>query len=169
MNLPEGYISSWGELCEQFVANFKGTYERPLMLNDLRAVRQRPGEMLRKYIQRFSQVRNKVPRVTDAAIGSAFSTGVTDVRMLEKLAINDELNSAVKLFDLADRCAKAEEGRLFAHNDPDAEPTSAPTKGKSKDAKRKPSAVLTAEPKQKHKRVEEAAKSDDGPFCVYHN
>src|SRR5664279_1744907 len=167
MNLPEGSVSSWGELCEQFVANFKGTYERPLTLNDLRAVRQRPGETLRKYIQRFSQVRNKIPRVTDAAIISGFSTGVTDIRMLEKLAINDELDSAVRLFDLADRYAKAEEGRLFAHNDPDAEPVSTPSKSKNKDAKRKTHAVLAAEPEQKHKRVEDDDKRDSCPFCAY--
>jgi len=164
MNLPEASISSWGELCEQFVANFRGTYEHPLTHNDLRAVRQRPGETLRKYIQRFSQVRNKVPRISDAAIISAFSAGVTDVRMLEKLGINDELASAVKLFDLADRCAKAEEGRLFAHNDPDAEP-----KSKTKDSKRKTSAVLAAEPEQKHQRGSTPAEQDDRPFCVYHD
>ena len=49
MNLPEESISSWTDLCEQFVANFKATYERPLTLNDLRAVRQRPGETLRSF------------------------------------------------------------------------------------------------------------------------
>jgi hypothetical protein len=39
MNLPEASIASWGELCEQFVANFRGTYEHPCTRNDLRAVR----------------------------------------------------------------------------------------------------------------------------------
>ena len=37
MNLPEASISSWGELCEQFVANFRGTYMCPLSKNDLQA------------------------------------------------------------------------------------------------------------------------------------
>ena len=46
MNLPEESISSWPDLCEQFVANFKATYERPLTLTDLRKVRQRPDETL---------------------------------------------------------------------------------------------------------------------------
>ena len=50
LNLPAGSISSWSELCRQFVANFSGTYERPLTKNDLRAVCQHPGEALRKYI-----------------------------------------------------------------------------------------------------------------------
>ena len=39
MNLPEGSIHSFEELCLQFVANFKDSYERHLTLNDLRAVR----------------------------------------------------------------------------------------------------------------------------------
>jgi hypothetical protein len=150
MNLPEASISSWSELCQQFIAKFKGTYERPLTLNDLCTVRQGPGETLRKYIQRFSQVRNKIPRASEAAIISAFSNGVTDVRMCDKLDINDELDSVLELFDLADKCAKAEEGRLFVHNDPNAAPDAA--KAKSKDAKCKGPAVLTAVPEQKHGR-----------------
>ena len=65
-NLPADSIDSWEELCRCFVANFKGTYERGLTYNDLRAVRQKPGETLRKYIQRFSQVRNKISNATDS-------------------------------------------------------------------------------------------------------
>ena len=34
-NLPEKSIDSWAELCTQFVANFKGTYERAHTYNDL--------------------------------------------------------------------------------------------------------------------------------------
>jgi hypothetical protein len=40
MNLPENTIDTWEDLCKVFVANFKGTYERALTYNDLRAVRQ---------------------------------------------------------------------------------------------------------------------------------
>ena len=47
MNLPEGSIHSYEELCQQFVANFKGSYEHHLTLNNLRAVRQCPNETLR--------------------------------------------------------------------------------------------------------------------------
>ena len=41
LNLPEDSVNSWEELCKQFVSNFKGTYERTLTHNDLRAVVQR--------------------------------------------------------------------------------------------------------------------------------
>ena len=82
-------------------------------------MRQKPGETLRKYIQRFSQTRNKIPNATDAQVISAFQAGVTDVRMLEKFGTHDNITSTVvKLFDLADKCAKAEEGRLFIRSKP---------------------------------------------------
>ncbi|XBI15320.1 hypothetical protein VPH35_057756 [Triticum aestivum] len=123
MNLPEGSISSWEELCEQFVASFKGTYKQPATISDLQAVKQRPRDTLRQYVQRFSQVRRRIPRISDASIIATFIRGVADERMLEKCAIlGDDLSSAVQLFELADKCAKAEEGRLFKHSDPDEEP-----------------------------------------------
>ena len=74
--------------------------------------------------------------------------GVTNVRMREKLGVHDELMSTVKLFEMADRCAKAEEGRMFAHNDPDVTADEAPAKPKAA-PKRKPQEVLAAEPEQK--------------------
>jgi hypothetical protein len=54
MNLPHKSVTSWKDLCDQFVANFMPMYERPATKNDLKAVRQYKGEMLRQYIQRFS-------------------------------------------------------------------------------------------------------------------
>jgi hypothetical protein len=54
MNLPEDSISSWDELRKQFITNFQGTRNRALTINDLRRMKQRPDETLRKYIQRFT-------------------------------------------------------------------------------------------------------------------
>jgi hypothetical protein len=105
------------------------TYERPATKNDLKAVRQYKGETLRQYIQRFSQMKNKIPRISNEEVISAFSTGVSDIKMREKLSVNDELTSVVRLFEITDRCAKAEEGRLFVHNLPEV----LPPKPKSKD------------------------------------
>jgi hypothetical protein len=63
-------------------------------------------------------MRNKNPRISNEEVISAFSTGVADIKMKEKLSVYDELTSVVRLFEIADRCAKAEEGRLFVHNLP---------------------------------------------------
>jgi hypothetical protein len=107
MNLPHETITSWKDLCQQFVANFMPTYERPAMKNDLKSVCQYKGETLRQYIQRFSQVRNKIPRISNKEVISAFSTGVADIKMKEKLSMNDELTSMVRLFEIVDICGKA--------------------------------------------------------------
>jgi hypothetical protein len=124
------------------------TYERPATKNVLKAVHQYKGETLHQYIQRFNQMRNKIPRISNEEVISMFSTGVSDIKMREKLSVNDELTSVVGLFEIADWRAKAEEGRLFVHNLPEA----IPPKPKSKDPKRKEVAVLAAEPEHKQRR-----------------
>jgi hypothetical protein len=166
MNIPHESVTSWKDLCRQFVANFMPTYERPATKNDLKAVRQYKGEMLCQYIQRFSQMRNKIPSISNGEVISAFSRGVSDVKMREKLSMNDELTSIIRLFEIADRCAKAEEGRLFVHNLPEAPHP----KPKSKDPKRKEAAILTAEPDLKQRRGDRSDR-DKGQcrrYCLIH-
>jgi hypothetical protein len=60
------------------------TYEHPATKNDLKVVRQYKGETLRQYIQRFSQMSNKIPRISNEDVISAFSTGFSDIKMREK-------------------------------------------------------------------------------------
>jgi hypothetical protein len=55
-------------------------------------------------------MRNKIPRISNEEVISAFSMGVSDIKMREKLSVNNEMTSVVRLFEIADRCAKAEEG-----------------------------------------------------------
>jgi hypothetical protein len=46
MNLPHESITSWKDLCRQFITKFMPTYERPAMKNDLKAMCQYKGETL---------------------------------------------------------------------------------------------------------------------------
>jgi hypothetical protein len=111
-------------------------------------------------------MRNKIPKISNEEVISAFSTGVSDIKMREKLSVNDELTSVVRLFEIADCCAKAEEGRLFVHNLPEA----LPPKPKSKDPKRKEAAILAAEPGHKQRRGDRSER-DKGRcrrFCILH-
>jgi hypothetical protein len=111
-------------------------------------------------------MRNKILRISNEEVISAFSTGVSDVKMREKLSVNDELTSVVRLFEIADRCTKAEEGRLFVHNLPGA----LPPKPKSKDPKRKEAAILAAEPDHKQHRGDrsERDKGRRRRYCIIH-
>src|SRR3990170_122514 len=90
-----------------------------------------------------------------------------DVKMREKLAINGELDSVLELLNLADKCAKVEEGRLFIHNDPNTALDAAKTR--NKDVKRKGPAMLAAEPEQKHGRDHDEPRKDGRPLCAFHN
>jgi hypothetical protein len=142
------------------------TYEWPATKNNLKAARQYKGEILRQFIQRFRQMRNKIPRISNEEVISAFSTGVADIKMKEKLSVNDELTFVVRLFEITDRCAKAKEGRLFMHNLPEV----LPPKSKSKDPKRKEAATLAAEPDDKQRRGDhsECDKGGRHHYCILH-
>ena len=105
--------------------------------------------------------------MTDEAIISAFSDGVRDVKMKEELAIPEALCTTLELFNLATKCARAEEGRLSLLELPAADPEE--KKAKAKDVKRKGVAVLAAEPEMKRGRdIHESSKSSR-PFCAFHN
>jgi hypothetical protein len=110
MNLAPGSIYSWEELCAWFVANFASAYQQHCVEAHLHAVRQEPGETLRMFISRFTKVRGTIPRISDASIITAFRQGVCDEKMLEKLATHD-VETVPTLFALADKCARATEGR----------------------------------------------------------
>jgi hypothetical protein len=112
MNLAPGSIYTWEELCARFVANFDNTYQQHSVEAYLHAVRQEPGETLRKFISRFTKVRGTIPRISDASIITAFRQGVHDKKMLEKLATHD-VETVPMLFALADKCARAAEGRAW--------------------------------------------------------
>ena len=105
---------------------------------------------MQKYIQRFNYARLKIPKVTEEAIISAFSDGVRDVKMKEELAIHEDLCTSLELFNLATKCARAEEGHLSLLELPAADPKEKKTK--AKDVKHKGVAMLTTEPDTKHGR-----------------
>jgi hypothetical protein len=75
MNLPKGTLHSWLELWHQFTANFESAYARSGNETDLHTIQQRPGETLCSFVQRFSQVRNTIPHISNASVVVAFCQG----------------------------------------------------------------------------------------------
>jgi hypothetical protein len=112
MNLTPGSVYSWEELCAWFVANFASAYQQHGVEAHLHAARHEPGETLRKFISRFTKVQGTIPRISDASIITAFRHGVRDEKILEKLATHD-VETVPTLFALADKCARAAEGRAW--------------------------------------------------------
>jgi hypothetical protein len=112
MNLAPGSIYTWEELCAWFIANFASAYQQHSVEAHLHTVRQEPGETLRTFISRFTKVWGTIPRIFDASIITAFRQGVRDKKMLDKLATHD-VETVPTLFALADKCARATEGRAW--------------------------------------------------------
>jgi hypothetical protein len=133
MNLTPGSIYSWEELCTRFIANFASAYQQHGVEAHLHVVRQEPGETLRTFISRFTKVRCTIPRISDASIITAYHQGVRDEKMLEKLATHD-VETVPTLFALADKCARAAEGRAW-HSAP--QPGAAQPGAVSQDGKKK--------------------------------
>src|SRR6187401_3817370 len=111
--------------------------------SDLHILAQKEGESLCKYIQRFSRVQYNIPDVHPAAIISAFHQNVRNRKMREELAMT-KVKDVAELYVLADRCARAEEGRKYPGEDAGAETdssdddTTAPAKkGRNRNMKRK--------------------------------
>jgi hypothetical protein len=112
MNLTPGSIYSWEELYARFTANFASAYQQHGVEAHLHAVRQESRETLRAFISRFTKVRGTIPRISDASIITTFHQGVHDEKMLENLATHD-VETVTTLFALADKCARAAEGRAW--------------------------------------------------------
>src|SRR3954465_2225839 len=151
----------------RFIANFQGTRDRPPAVSDMRRIKQQPGETLQKYIQRFNSACLKILRVSEEAIISAFSDGVRDIKMKEELAMHEDLCTSLEVFNLATKCARAEEGRLSLLKLPAADPEE--KKSKAKDVKRKGAAVLAAKPDTKRGRDQPESSKGSRPFCAFHN
>jgi hypothetical protein len=96
----------------RFIANFASAYQQHGVEAHLHAVRQEPGETLQAFISSFTKVQGTIPHISDASIITAFGQGVRDEKMLEKLATHN-VETVTTLFALADKCARAAEGRAW--------------------------------------------------------
>ena len=80
--------------------------------------------------------------------------------------MHEDLCTSLELFNLATKCARAEEGRLSLLELPAADPEE--KKPKAKDVKRKGAAVLAAEPDTKRGR-DQPEPSKGSWYYVYHD
>src|SRR3954465_9697328 len=141
MHLPDGSISSWPDLCHLFVGAFTGGHKHHGQESDLHLVAQKEGEPLRKFIQRFSRVHYNIPDVHPAAVISAFHQNVRNRRMREEMAMC-KIKEVSELYALADKCARAEEGRKLpgesvGEGESDSEGTAPARKGRRRNGKKK--------------------------------
>lgn len=130
-------------------------------------------------MQRFSQLRNTVPRIEPARVISAFCHGVRDKDIVGELGVHQP-ETMTQLFQLADMCALRQEGQSW-HDPPAKQGTSSGTEHsrneKKKLLKRKADEVLAtgppsakmAQPGQHPAQKQEAFKPPARRFCAFHS
>ena len=115
MGLPASSITSWTDLCRQFISNFRATCDRLGIEWDLAGVVQKEGESLWEYIHRFCNKRNVIPEVEDKSIVMFFKRGLRNKELIRKLAMKSP-RSSEEMLEIANKYDLAEEVTLGARD-----------------------------------------------------
>jgi hypothetical protein len=117
VSLPKNQFDSWYALRQAFVENFIATCEQPGNKYDLQRIRDARDEPLREYIRCFSDMRIRIPRITDNEAIEAFINGLchhNDLKdkLLRKwpIMVVDLLTTAKKYADVDDAKKLLNEG-----------------------------------------------------------
>jgi hypothetical protein len=110
INLPEGSITSWDQLCAMFIRNLQGTYEQPSIANTLKTIRQKHDDSLQDYVKCFCNTRNAILYIQDIEIINDFHDGVSDIKTVEEIAMKKP-KTVVNLLTVVDVCIEASEAR----------------------------------------------------------
>jgi hypothetical protein len=112
INLPERSIYTWDQLCATFIGNFQGTYKHPSTAETLKTIRQKHDESLRDYVKHFYNARNAIPYIQDIEIINAFRDRVSDIKIMEEIAMKKP-KMVADLLAVTDTCIEASEARAW--------------------------------------------------------
>jgi hypothetical protein len=93
-----------------FIEIFQGTYERPLTVEPLKTIKQKPNDSIQEYVKHFYNARNVIPYIKDIKIINAFHDGVSDFKTIEEISMNKPKTMA-NLLAVVDICIEASKGR----------------------------------------------------------
>jgi hypothetical protein len=93
-----------------FIRNFQGMYERPSTAKTLKTIRQKHDESVWDYVKHFYNAKNAIPYVQDIKIINAFRNRVSDIKIVEEIAMKKS-KTVVDLLTVVDTCIKATEAR----------------------------------------------------------
>jgi hypothetical protein len=110
INLPEGSITSWDQLCAMFIRNFQDTYERPSTAETQKTIRQKHDKSLWDYMKHFCNVKNTSPYIQDIEIINVFRDGVSNIKTMEEIA-KKKPKVVANLLTVTDVCIEASEAR----------------------------------------------------------
>jgi hypothetical protein len=110
--LPDESISSWEDLKDQFVHNFRFTYQQPASIEEVRTCMHKSGESMHSYIQRWGVIKSSAKNISEERANDAFINGLRRQDFIEELGrANPKIVS--HLMDIANRFA---DGKETFHN-----------------------------------------------------
>jgi hypothetical protein len=110
INLLEGTIYNWDQLCAMFINNFQGTYEHSSTIETLKTIKQKHDESLWDYVKHFWNTRNAIPNIQDIKIINAFHDRVTDIKNVEEITMKKP-KIVANLLAVANECIEVSEDR----------------------------------------------------------
>jgi hypothetical protein len=93
-----------------FIENFQGTYKHPSTAKTRKTIRQKHDESLRDYVKHFCNTKNDIPYIQDIKIINAFHNGVSDIKIVEEIAMKKP-KTVADLLTVVDVCIDASEAR----------------------------------------------------------
>jgi hypothetical protein len=106
--LEKETIESWEDLTKQFTSNFRLTYKRPALIEEVKVCVQQCDETLQAYIQRWSLIKNLAVEVLDERAIDMFIIGLRQRDLVEEMGrIKPKIVS--NLMDIANRFADGED------------------------------------------------------------
>jgi hypothetical protein len=110
INLPEGSITSYDQLCAMFIRNFQGTYKHPSTVETLKIIKQKHDESLWNYVKYFCNAGNAIPYIQNIEIINVFHDVVNIIKTVEEIAMKKP-NTVADLLTVTDVCIEASEAR----------------------------------------------------------
>jgi hypothetical protein len=97
-----------GELESQFARNFRSTYKRPALLEEIKSCIQKKDETLRSYIQHWTVVKNSAEDISDERAIDVFSAGLRRSDLMEEIG-KTKPRTVSELIEVANRFADGED------------------------------------------------------------
>jgi hypothetical protein len=106
VNLLEGTIYNWDQLCAMFIENFHVTYEHSSTVETLKTIQKKHDESLWDYVKCFYNTRDTIPNIQDIEIMNAVRDEVSDIKIVEEITTKKP-KAVVDLLADAAICIKA--------------------------------------------------------------
>jgi hypothetical protein len=110
INLPNGSIYTWDQLCAMFIGSFQGIYKRPSTVETIKTIKQKHDESFWDYVKHFCNASNAIPYIQDIEIINDFRDRVREIKTVKEIAMKKP-RTVADLLAVADVCIETYEAK----------------------------------------------------------